>query len=227
MTDSDEMRVPDAPKEEFVLAAAGGFASLIPGVGGLVAAGIAYAGQQRMNERLNAYADALGRKFVAFQVQIDNLSESTWSTAFHAAQAAARTHQQEKLDALLNATLNSALPGAPDDDLQHIFVTLVDELTPMHLRLLAVRLHPEQFDADVEDYRGLQGYRAEKPDWVWNLFLSQVSSRRDLIDLCFKDLVTRGLLGYEPQEARLQRVVVPSPTAFAWEFLDFITEPKS
>jgi hypothetical protein len=48
------------------------------------------------------------------------------------------THQEEKLAALRNAVLNSALPGAPDADMQAILLGLVDRLTSSHLRFLTM-----------------------------------------------------------------------------------------
>lgn len=49
---------------------------------------------------------------------------------------AARTRQQEKLTILRNAVLNAALPNSPEADIQSIFLTMLEEFTPWHLRLL-------------------------------------------------------------------------------------------
>jgi hypothetical protein len=51
-------------------------------------------------------------------------------------QSAFRNHKKEKIDALRNAVLNSCLPGAPEDDIQMIFLNYIDELTPWHLRIM-------------------------------------------------------------------------------------------
>lgn len=55
-----------------------------------------------------------------------------------AARTVEHTHQQEKLDALHNAVLNSVGPDAPDADTQAISLSLVDRYTPSHLRLLTM-----------------------------------------------------------------------------------------
>ena len=47
------------------------------------------------------------------------------SAVMHALQSAMKTHQDEKLEALRNAVLHTALQTAPDDDLTHIFLNLV------------------------------------------------------------------------------------------------------
>lgn len=58
------------------------------------------------------------------------------TTALQATQIALRTHQEEKLEALRNAVVNSAIGTAPQDDLRAIFLNLVDAFTPTHLRIL-------------------------------------------------------------------------------------------
>ena len=58
------------------------------------------------------------------------------TTALQATQIALRTHQKEKLEALRNAVVNSAIGIAPHDDLRAIFLNLVDAFTPTHLRIL-------------------------------------------------------------------------------------------
>ena len=80
-------------------------------------------------------------------LSVDRLAENeSFTTALlHASQAAVRTHDQEKRSALRNAVLNAALPSAPDDELQIIFLNYVDELTPTHLRILRVLDDPEAF----------------------------------------------------------------------------------
>ena len=53
-----------------------------------------------------------------------------------ASQAAIKTHEAEKREALRNAVLDATRPHAPDASLQHHFVTLLDTLTVWHLRVL-------------------------------------------------------------------------------------------
>jgi len=56
--------------------------------------------------------------------------------------AAARTHEDEKLRALRNAVVNSALSLGPDEHTQMMFLRFVDEFTALHLQLLAYLRHP-------------------------------------------------------------------------------------
>ena len=58
------------------------------------------------------------------------------TTYTEATLAAVRTHQREKRDSLRNAVLNAGLPGAPDETRQQLYLRWIDELTPLHVRVL-------------------------------------------------------------------------------------------
>ncbi len=60
------------------------------------------------------------------------------SAVAHAGRLAARTHQEEKREALRNAVLNVAAGSALGDDIQAMFLDAVDSLTPSHVRFLSV-----------------------------------------------------------------------------------------
>jgi hypothetical protein len=62
--------------------------------------------------------------------------EAFFSAFAQATQAALRTHQKEKLDALRNAALNVALGRETDVDRQQQFLSLVDRFTVAHLVVL-------------------------------------------------------------------------------------------
>jgi len=53
-----------------------------------------------------------------------------------------RTSSKEKLEALRNAVVNSAIKAEPDQDGRTIFVQLVDRFTPSHLRILTAFQDP-------------------------------------------------------------------------------------
>ncbi len=59
---------------------------------------------------------------------------ATWS--------AIRTSQTGKRQALRNAVLNAALPGAPDITQQRVFLQLTDRFTELHLFVLALFQSP-------------------------------------------------------------------------------------
>ena len=58
------------------------------------------------------------------------------TTVMEASRAALITHEDEKLEALRNAVVNAAMPGAPDATMQSLFLNAVRDLAPWHLRIL-------------------------------------------------------------------------------------------
>ena len=91
--------------------------------------------------------------------QIDSVSfdNPTFQTTFKKAiRIAECEHQQEKLEALRNAVLNSAIPNYFEDDIQAIFLKLIDEFTVPHIRLLRMlhyidNYNEEKILADLPD----------------------------------------------------------------------------
>jgi len=63
-------------------------------------------------------------------------NEAFISAFLQATQAALRTHQREKLDALRNAVVNVAVGIEPNADRQQQFLSLVDRFSETHLTLL-------------------------------------------------------------------------------------------
>lgn len=111
-----------------------------------------------LTKRRDDWIESIAKDLTSLEAKIDGFklvrlsnNESFLTTALHATQAALRTHQREKLDALRNAILNVAINRAPDDDLQLIFLTLVDSFTPWHLRILRYfDDHPTQAKSGYE-----------------------------------------------------------------------------
>ena len=92
--------------------------------------------EKRSNKFLEALVADIERlqEQMRGQVNLDNPSFQT--TLMNALQIVIKNHQQEKIDALRNMVLNSALPNAPMDDIQFMFLNLIDEFTTWHLTLL-------------------------------------------------------------------------------------------
>jgi hypothetical protein len=58
------------------------------------------------------------------------------SAVFQATRVAGGTHLSEKRAMLRNAMVNIAVGDAPDEDLQHIFLNLIDQRTVSHVKVL-------------------------------------------------------------------------------------------
>jgi len=117
-------------------------------------------------------------------------NEGFVDTVLQASQAALRTSQQEKRDALRNAILHAALPSAPDQSLQQMFVSWVEVLTVWHLRILNL------FD-DPPGWFAREGKRT--PELVMGSLSAvledaypELRGRRGFYDQVWNDLHQRG-----------------------------------
>jgi len=96
--------------------------------------------EKRKEKWLEQLADAVKEvQGKVAEITLEKLSQNDAfiSTALRATEIAVRTHQMEKLEALRNAVVSAALPDAPNETLQQIFLNHVDSLTPWHIRILA------------------------------------------------------------------------------------------
>jgi hypothetical protein len=112
--------------------------SAVPGIGGPAAELLAIALISPLEKRRDEWMSSVAVRLQAAELRLDKLADDPAfvTTLVHATQIASRNHQEEKLSALRNAVVNSALGNAPAEDLRALFLTLVDELTPTHLRIL-------------------------------------------------------------------------------------------
>lgn len=140
------MNLPEATAFDYSVAAAKAISVLIsfliPPLGSAVSLFDAITAPIR-GRRANEWCENLRLSLNALSATVAELtpeklaaSEEFTSAFAQAAQAAIRTHDQEKLEALRNAILNVALNQNPDTDKQAIFLSLIDSLTPVHLRML-------------------------------------------------------------------------------------------
>lgn len=165
-------------------------------------------------------------------LRLEDLSEndSFVSTVMNASAAAIKTHQEEKLNALRNAVLNAALPDAPQDHLQSMFVGLINDLTAWHvviLRWIASKPNgvsdsfgPNDTDQDVTN-RLIASIRAS--------FQPLLDETADFGTQIIKDLKDRGLiyLGRRPIPVGTGGLleICAQRTALGRQFLEFITSP--
>ncbi len=119
-----------------------GLSWFVPG-GGILAEILTRAESRAVARRYGALFTKLDARLTELAARVEGITpgglaenDSFITTLMHVIEIGRRTHQEEKREALLNAVLNSALPGAPENDLQLIFLSLVDTFTPTHLRIL-------------------------------------------------------------------------------------------
>jgi hypothetical protein len=138
------------------------------------------------------------------------MQDDAFFSAFaQATQAAIKTHQQEKLEALRNAVLNVAVGNAPSEDLQCIFLNLIDSFTSKHMQILSF-------------------FTDRNP-----VLPPRFQIQQDLTDQLVTELNSRGLIkDPRPNEARGKDSPIPlinctwQVSALGKQFLDFIKAPE-
>ncbi len=145
-----------------------------------------------------------------------------FSRFVQATRVAMGTHHAEKLAALRNALLNTALGTAPEEDIQALFLTFVEALTPSHLQALAYFTTPREHRVPIVQLRRNRDAAPPAP------YIPELSSHPEFANQVAQDLQARGLLqmthvGVPTGEANM--VYATALTPFGQQFLDFITSP--
>lgn len=119
-------------------------------------------------------------------------NEKFFSVFLQATQIAMRTHQKEKLEALRNAVINSVIIPTIDENLQMIFLNLVDRYTPWHLTILQFSDNPGRYAKD---------HQIQYPIWALGGFshmieytFKELQGRPFFYKQILKELVSDGLI---------------------------------
>ncbi len=145
------------------------------------------------------------------------------SVVANATQIATRNHQQEKIEALKNALLNSVISETIEESLQNLFLSYIDTLTVWHIKILRAFRNPQQTQQG-----GRYSSTSSSPSQVLLEIYPDLNGKRDFYDLIWKDLFSRGLVGLE----NLHVMMTPSgaygkqTTKTGEMFIDFISTPK-
>lgn len=225
-------KLPDPTAADYVHAAVRAGAGVVPVVGGPLQVLVETIFVSPVGRRKDAWLRELQVVVEELQQRMEGLTpdalaenEMFVTAVAQASQFAARTHQDEKLRALRNAVLHSALPGAPSDDRQLMFLRFIDELTPWHLRLLALFENPGIW----LQTRGMQmpNLVAGGLESIIELAFQDLRGQRVFYSQVLRDLQVRGLM----QQGQLlgvtmsaQGLLAPRIEAFGGDFLRYIAE---
>jgi hypothetical protein len=219
---------------DFAHATTKGLIQVIPGVGGLGAELFEFFIAPPLSKRRDKLLLMVAEGFVVLREQVTGFNMETLteneafiSTVTHALQVGLRTHQEEKLEALRNATLNSALPNAPDDDIQLMFLNFIDTFTPWHLRLLQYFVNPREYG----EKRGVSypSWASGSPALVLEHTFPELATQQQFYRQMIRDLFSRGLIstGSIGAMSTVAGMFSSFATDFGKEFLAFITSPIS
>ncbi len=181
--------------------------------------------QKRQAEWMESVADGLRSLQEVRESDLEALAENDafLDTVLQASQAAIRTVQQDKLEALRNAVLNSALPNPSDEALRQMFVSMVDAFSGLHVRLL-------QFLDCPRSWFEKHGLRLpnEPPQTLWALIqraMPDLEPQKAICEHVCRDLNSRQLLiarsisdpvsdyPYFPSKPRFEQAVYSSANA--------------
>lgn len=232
MSDSKIKNKPKAEAEDAVHTIVKAGLSAIPLLGGPAAEIFSAIIIPPLSKRRDEWIESIVKSLKAIEEKVDDFNIETLfqnemfiTTVTHASQAAIRNHQKEKLEALRNAVLNAALPNAPEEDIQLMFLNFVDTLTPWHLRILKFFDNPQEWGRKNSII--YPSWAMGSPSTVLEHTFPELKERRDFYDQVAKDLFVRGLMNIESLHITitLQGMLASHTTDMGKQFIDFITSP--
>ncbi len=165
-------------------------------------------------------------------------NESFITILFQAYDLVIRNHQKEKLDALQNAVLNSALNMDIDDDLQIMFLDYVASFTTMHITFLKFFIEPKSkevlMELDPQKIKMMKNVDESGPFIDYGLtqmlkyFHPELKGNQAITDQIINDLAYKGLIPPNMQYIRIfeDDSINVSVTDLGKLFFSFITPPK-
>jgi len=227
------MDVPKASVKDALHAVGRAATSCIPILGSPAAELFDFVFNPPLEKRRNAWCVSIGERLSVLEAQkVLNIEDLQSNEAFitattRASQAALRTHHEEKLEALRNAVLNSALPHPPEESLQQIFIQWVDEMTVDHIRFLLLFRNP----LDWFQKNHCKFPQASITSSLSQVLLSaypQLGSDRSLYELIASELSAKKLFtGDMHTMMSSSGVSNKRTTELGDRFVDFITAPST
>ena len=185
-----------------------------------------------MTRRRDDWIQEIVTRLEELEQMFDNLDLGSLSTndvfitvITQATQSALRNHSAEKLSALRNAVLNSALPNGIDDEIQQIFIALVDSLTPLHLRILKFFDNPRAWG--IRSGISFPNWSMGGPATALEYAIQELRGQRNLYDPIVKDLYNRGLNGIEQLHTTMSGhgILESRTTQLGKQFIRYISSP--
>jgi hypothetical protein len=224
---------PSQTKSDVVQAIARGAASAVPVIGGPVAELLGLVLQPALERRREEWFRELAGALDELRQRLDDFdpreladNEVFITAVISASNAALRTHEEEKLTALRNAVVSSALAVDLDEHVQLMFIRFVDELTSLHLRLLTYLRDPtgwfERFQIDKPNI--MMGGRTS----ILEAAMPDLADDPSIYMHAAGELATRGLIENSLSGmVSEQGLYTPLATPLGSRFLDYITNDES
>jgi hypothetical protein len=196
--------------------------SMIPFVGGPAVELFQHIVQPPLERRRKEWMEQVGKKLQSLEENGLNLNDLQSNEQFitavmQASIAAVRTHKAEKLAALRNAVVNIAAGQGPEETVQHLLLSFIDEFSDMHLRVLAFA-HAPRPPTGIS--AGLSHVLEDN--------IPALRGQRGLYDQLWKDLYLRGLINTENLHVMMtgNGLGQSRTTELGQALLKFISEPQ-
>lgn len=217
-------------KGDFVLALTKAGISNIPLLGAplseLMSLLIASPLEKRKEQWLNDIAERLlvvEEKISGFSIAELADNEQFITCVTTASQIALRNHQKEKLEALKNAVLNSACDIDIEENLQLMFLNIIDRYTPWHLNILRFLDEPQEWFKAHNLQMG--SYMMGSPSILLEQAFSELRDKRSFYDQIVKELYGNGLINIESIHGGMteQGMKASRTTEIGKQFVKFIS----
>jgi hypothetical protein len=226
--ETEFVKIPEQRTGEILQAVAKAGLSTIPIAGGPLAELLGLVIGPKLNERREKWLESIAERLFKLEekdkeFKIENLiTNEMFTTAFaYAMTIAVRNHQEEKIEALRNAVLNTALlSSTEEEDLHLMFLNFVDVFTPWHIRLLLFFDNPKEY-CNRNNINVTSLFMGSPSRVLEQAF---PSLRRDFYDQITKDLYDRGL-SFDANSLHVltSNLFAPRITIMGIKFLRFIS----
>ncbi len=233
----DKINIKDKPKisvgdTAHTLMRAG--VSAIPLIGGSAVELLSAIITPPLTKRRDEWVQSISEGLKELEEKVDNFKIENLSNndifitiVMHATQLAVRNHQKEKLDALRNAVLNTALASTPEEDMKLMFLNFIDTLTPWHIRILKFFDNPIEWGKNNDIIYST--WPMGGPSSVLEHAFPELKGRREFYGQFIRDLYNRGLMNMDSDGLGVtmsaQGMFTSRTTATGKNFIDFISFP--
>ena len=145
----------------------------------------------RKQKWMEEVSNALNELKQNIGLDFDKLKENEQfiSTMLQASTLAIKNHQIEKLEALKNAVLNSALPNSPEESLQQMFLSCVDSFSVWHIKLLVLFHNPMNWF--INNNKRFPDITAGGLSHILEAAYPELSTKREFYDLVWSELSSK------------------------------------
>ncbi|MDF2820212.1 MAG: hypothetical protein K0R15_653 [Clostridiales bacterium] len=166
--------------------------------------------------------EELQKRMNSFKIEELVHNEIFVSTMMKASQLAIRTHQKEKLTALHNAVINTALNISIDESEQEMFLNILDSFTVWHLKIIHYFENPNLrfIEANITKPNIYMG----APITPLLHYYSDLREKKDFVNIVVKELYKNNILNIDNISGLMteQGIYESRVTGYGRRFLQFI-----